>query len=384
MRVLFTSLRNTSHFLPLVPFIEACRRRGADVGVAAPQDLAERVQATGATFFPFGHPGDVGLRPLWAKLRQVSKEEMSRIAVGEIFAGACARSAMPELLQTMDRFRPSVVVREAQEYAGLIAAEKAGATHAKVEITARGFGTEFFPIASEALDALRAPLGLAPDPNGLALQNEPALSLFPASFEGASAAPHRVLRFKASRRTAAPLSDYWPGREGPFVYLTLGTVMGGMDESRAAYDMALEAVRGLPIRVLLTVGNDLPIEKLTVPENVHVERFVPQDDVIPHAAVVIGHGGSGTTLGTLAAGVPLVVVPMFADQPHNGERVHAIGAGLNVPREGRTAESIRAAVTRVLAEPSFREAAQKVALEMAALPPTDEAAAALEQLVSRG
>ena len=95
--------------------------------------------------------------------------------------------------------------------------------------------------------------------------------------------------------------------------------------------MALRAVAELPVRVLLTVGNDLDLDALpSVPDNVRVERWVPQQDVLGHAAMAVVHGGSGSTLGAIAAGVPLVVVPLFADQPENARRVAEVGAGLSV------------------------------------------------------
>jgi MGT family glycosyltransferase len=167
------------------------------------------------------------------------------------------------------------------------------------------------------------------------------------------------------------------------VYVTLGTVMGNMDESKSLFTVLLDGVRDLPIRVLLTIGKDLPLSALgDVPPNVRVERFVPQDDVIPHAAAVVCHGGSGTMLGTAAAGVPMVVVPMFADQPQNAERVAAVGAGLALPKGGATPEGIRAALTRVLAEHSFRDVARKLAKEIAALPVTDEVVTELERLAN--
>src|SRR5262245_33445183 len=111
MRVLFTSLRVPSHFLPLVPFIEACRQKGVEVGVAAPADLEEHVKRTGASFFPFDHPGDEGLRPLWAKIPGTPEEERGHIVIGEIFAGVCASTALPGLMKTVGDFRPSVIVR---------------------------------------------------------------------------------------------------------------------------------------------------------------------------------------------------------------------------------------------------------------------------------
>src|SRR5690349_11696434 len=112
MRILFTSLRVPSHFLPLVPFIDACRRKGADVAVAAPADLGEHVARTGATLFPFDHPGDAGLGPIWAKLKNVPDDRKGPIVIGEIFAGLCASTAMPGMMKTIAEYRPSVIVRE--------------------------------------------------------------------------------------------------------------------------------------------------------------------------------------------------------------------------------------------------------------------------------
>jgi MGT family glycosyltransferase len=158
-----------------------------------------------------------------------------------------------------------------------------------------------------------------------------------------------------------------------------------MDVAQAAYRLVLEAVAALPVRVLLTIGADLPLDALgELPANVHVERFVPQDDVLPHASAVLCHGGSGTVLGTLAAGVPLVVLPLFADQPNNAERVAAAGAGLDLKAAGSTVEAARGALSRVLREPSFRAAAQRLASEIAALPPVDAAAEVLEGLARAG
>jgi UDP:flavonoid glycosyltransferase YjiC (YdhE family) len=82
------------------------------------------------------------------------------------------------------------------------------------------------------------------------------------------------------------------------------------------------------------------------------------------AAAVVAHGGSGTTLGALAAGLPLVLVPQFADQHVNAERVAAGGAG-TVAEPG----ALRGAVEAVLADPSFTRAARRLAGELHAAPP---------------
>ncbi len=71
-----------------------------------------------------------------------------------------------------------------------------------------------------------------------------------------------------------------------------------------------------------------------LPAGVHAERWVDQERVQAAAGVVVCHGGSGTVFGALAAVVPVVVVPVFADQFENGRRVAAAGAGVVVEVDG--------------------------------------------------
>jgi UDP:flavonoid glycosyltransferase YjiC (YdhE family) len=93
---------------------------------------------------------------------------------------------------------------------------------------------------------------------------------------------------------------------------------------------------------------------------------VSQTEVMPWAAAMVGHGGSGSTLTALAAGVPQALVPLFVDGPANARRIAALGAGL-------VAEDLAADVRALLEDPRYRRAAQTVAAEIAALPSVDEA-----------
>jgi len=161
-------------------------------------------------------------------------------------------------------------------------------------------------------------------------------------------------------------------------------VAGSFPQALPVYDVAMRAVAGLPVRVLLTVGRDLDLDALpAAPDNVRVEPWVPQQDVLGHAAAAVVHGGSGSTLGAIAAGVPLVVVPLFADQPQNARRVAEVGAGLAVEpnREdvGATARPLRDAIESVLSEPSYGERARALADELRAEPPVDEAVPLFER-----
>jgi UDP:flavonoid glycosyltransferase YjiC (YdhE family) len=111
---------------------------------------------------------------------------------------------------------------------------------------------------------------------------------------------------------------------------------------------------------------------------------VPQQDVLGHAAAALVHGGSGSTLGALAAGVPLAVMPLFADQPQNARRLAEVGAGVAVEPNrndlNATVSPLREAIRSVLDDPSFGERARALADESRALPPVDEAVSTLDRV----
>ena len=150
------------------------------------------------------------------------------------------------------------------------------------------------------------------------------------------------------------------------------------------------------MRVLLTIGDRRdPAELGPLPANVHVEEWVAQDAVAPHAAAIVGHGGHGTTLGALAHGVPLVVVPLFSiDQWANAAAVERAGAGVALDAEraagacsrapaptSSTALGARGRARARRALPPPRGAADR-RRRWRALPPADAAVDALAALSS--
>jgi len=157
-------------------------------------------------------------------------------------------------------------------------------------------------------------------------------------------------------------------------------VAGRLAVGPGAFRAILRAISELPVRVLLTVGAGVEASTLgELPDNTHLEPWVAQDDVLGTASVVVCHGGSGTVFGALAAGVPLVVIPLFADQQRNAELVVTAGAGVAIqpvrrsnrgigPIDASMVARIRAAVISMLAEGNYRRQAQNVAREMSAAP----------------
>ena len=96
------------------------------------------------------------------------------------------------------------------------------------------------------------------------------------------------------------------------------------------------------------------------------------------ARAMVGHGGFGTTLTGLAWGTPMVVLPLFADQPDNARRVDALGAGIALDGGPAAVEHLAEALARVLEEPSYSAGARRMAEEIASLAPVTAAVPLLE------
>lgn len=370
MRILMTSNTGAGHIGPMVPFAHAFLRAGHDVLLAAPAKAHPTVARAGVPFLPLADPPSEETDAVFASLAGLPQEEQSVRVMREIFAGIDARTSLPDVLRAVGQFRPDVLLREPTEYAGLLAAERLGVRHGRIAIMAAGTETWGVPVVAPVLDEHRARLGLRPDPDGRRITESAYLTILPEALEDPDDfGPAHAIRFREHRADPSPLPYSWSHEDRPLVYVTYGSVTPTMPYFPALFRDTVAALGELPVRALFTVGVEVDVEALgPVPGNVRIARWIPQADVMPHAAAMVGHGGAGSTRIALAAGVPSVVVPGFADQFRNAERVAALGAGLEA-----TAADLVSALRQVLGEPSYREAAARVAAEVARLPLVDEA-----------
>lgn len=113
----------------------------------------------------------------------------------------------------------------------------------------------------------------------------------------------------------------------------------------------------------------------------HVERFVPQAEVLPSVDLVVSHGGSGSLAAALAHGLPSVLLPLGADQPHNAMRAEELGVATSLCAATATPDAIADRVRTVLADPAMTERCRAVADEMRTRPGLDSAVSALEGAV---
>jgi len=394
MRIVFATTAGAGHFGPLVPVAHACIAAGHDVVVAAPESFSDAVAKAGLTHSGFADvPAEV-MGPLFGRLPELSHEEANRVVVQEIFGRLDAHAALPGVTALLRDWEPNLVVREPCELGSLVAAESLGIPHAQVAIGMTAIEAHMAAMLTEPLAELDALGGLEPERALSAMLAAPRLSSVPAVLDEATTSmpldglPLRgpLWRYREDLPPATGgLPAPWGDPDHPLVYVTFGSVAASLGPFGAVYPATLSALADQPVRVLMTTGAGVdPASLGPVPSNSRVETWWPQHDVMPHAAAVVGHGGFGTTMAALSAGVPQVVVPLFAhDQFLNAHHVAAVGAGLHLDGGPAAIDGLPAALAELLGNPAYAEGASAVAQQMAALPPVADCVPTLEDLARR-
>jgi MGT family glycosyltransferase len=375
--------------------------RGHDVRVLGTGGLRSRFESAGAVFLPYKYAPDNDLRwpetdllkdwetrnplTLWARVRD-------RLLVGP------AREFCRDVLEELHREAADVVVVDTMIPSARFGAEAAGVPAVIVMhgpyMVPRGdvppLGTGFMPARGRlgrlrdrsaaalalavfrsglpALNQARAEFGLAPLRDGLDLMGK-ADQILVCSSPSYDFAPGSVpanvcyVGPQLDDAARAASGNPWAGPPGrPLVLVGLSsTVM----RQEGLLQRAANALGQLQVRGLVTTGPAVDPEVIAAPPNVTVTRWVRHADILPHCSAVITHGGHGTVMKALIAGVPLVVVPLGRDQPDNAARVVYAGAGIRL-RKKASVSALRAAVAQVIDDPGYRAAAGRMADRLAA------------------
>ena len=165
----------------------------------------------------------------------------------------------------------------------------------------------------------------------------------------------------------------------PAVFVTFGSEWFPAKERMLR--MICQTLSGLDVRTVVTGGGAVDLADLALP-NVHLLPYAPYPAVLARVDAVIHHGGSGITYATLQAGRPALIIPDGKDQPDNAQKVAEIGAGLRLNPRVATPARLRAAVMRLLHEPHFCAAAQRMAQKLAAYDPIPKSVAIVERVLA--
>lgn len=380
MLILFASLGTHGHVYPLLPLASAARERGNEVLFATVEAFHPTLRALGLTPVTAGMPMGEAFDLVGGDVRSSPEEQDAGDALPErivrVFGDVLPRRIAADLAPVLADRRPDLVVHELAAPGAGLAARVAG-----VPALCHGFGRlgpeTASPTARGLVRAVGADLGVAVPGEHAFFTGHPYLDICPPSWQNPEFTDERVLLRPVAFSPPGELPDWVTAHDRPLVYLTLGTAFGHAEVLREA----LSALAALDARVLVAAGPTVDVAALgAVPDNVFVRQWVPQARVLPHTDLVVHHGGSGTTLGALAAGVPQLVLPQGADQFSNGDALVAAGLGEQLLGEAVTAEAIIERARRLLSDESVRAAVGAVAAEIAAMPSPHEVAARLPEL----
>ena len=381
-RMLFTFAGGTGHFQPLVQLAHAAERAGHTVAFAGQPGMMATVEEAGFGGF------DTGGRTLLETTERTPLLEFDLArehrAIRETFAGKAARERATRVRELCESWHPDIVVCEEMDFGAVVAAEALGIPYATVISIGSG-AFVWLQLVREPLNALRDEHGLPPDPELSMLHRYLVISPFPPSFrDPANPLPPNAhpIRAVAADRAAADedvLSWLASHPPRPLVYFTLGTIFNL--ESGDLFERVLAGLRELSVDVVVTVGRELDPRVLgPQPSNVYVRSYIPQSALLPHCDLVVSHAGSGSVVGALAHGLPMVLLPIGADQPFNAARCHDLRVGRVLNAFEAAPEDVRRAAAAVLADTTYGQNAKRLEAEVASLPDPEYGVRLLERL----
>ncbi|WP_329307829.1 glycosyltransferase (plasmid) [Streptomyces sp. NBC_01260] len=391
MKVLFASLGNYGHVFPMVPLAKATVEAGHEVwfatnhqfhpileksglrpvscGLTVPEAF---IEAAGGQAFLDAHGGSV-------QASDIPSDQLAGLAV-KAFGSVLPRNVFEDITPVIDSLRPDLVVYEIANPGAGFAAAAAG-----VPALCQGIGRvspapTMDPLIQRELFGTANELGVADKIGPNRTLGNPFVDICPSVVQteeipssGVRIIQQRPIPFAEPGELPAQITE----GEGPLVYLSFGTVVGSAERLRTVIDGLLP----LGVRVLVATSAVDPADLGELPDRVVALPWVPQAEVLRHADVVIHHGGHGTTMASLAAGLPQLILPAEGDGFANGPAVRAAGSGQVLVGAEVTSAAVEAEVRTLLADGAIGEAARRIAKEVEAMPGPDETVARFPEFV---
>ncbi len=378
------------------PELSAVRRlveRGHAVTVLADDSAAFEVRSTGAEVRRWVRaPNRIDRRPESDPSRDWECRypwQLIRRAIDTLLIGPAGGYA-DDVGDAIAQCKPSLVICSMFCLGGMVAAQSAGVPFVVLFPNIYPLPASGMPPFGLGLQPARGPIGRWRDRvlNGFverqfdskgldglnALRRQHGLAPLAHVFDQARAARNQLVMtssefdfpatLPAGARYVGPVLDdplwaqLWssmpPDGRNPLVLVAMSSTF---QDQIGSLQRVIDALGTLPVRAVVTTGPAIDGAALKAPANVAVMARAPHRDVLEYAALVVTHGGHGTVMKALAAGVPMVLLPHGRDQADNAVRVTTRGAGVALKRSAAPS-AIAAAVRRVLQNASYRAAAR--------------------------
>ena len=201
----------------------------------------------------------------------------------------------------------------------------------------------------------------------------PELVFFPACFDFRRATPVKgAFYVEPSVDTDRKDKGFpWEKLDGrPLVYCSLGSLVTFkyLASSRRFFQALLDAMEQRPdLQAAVAIGDYLKPDEFRCPENVILTDDAPQVALLKRASVMVGHAGSGCIRESIYYGVPMLLLPSTFDGPGNAARAVYHGMALKADFQKVSAQELKDSISKLLAEPSYSQAARKMSQEFVEL-----------------
>ncbi|MEU9111218.1 nucleotide disphospho-sugar-binding domain-containing protein [Streptomyces sp. NPDC048483] len=411
MRVLFTTSDISTHWFPMVPLGWALQSAGHEVRLACTPRAAGQISRTGLTPLPVLDGPDHFFKARLARYRAltasgapvepgtvlhpVTGEPMASLADFDIaeYAARNREHNLAMMRGSCDRiaafarsWRPDLVVTEPQNVEGVLAAQLLGVPsvcHLFSTVGTHEPGPGLGIVLEDHSDSFPR-LGL---PEMSADLIDHVIDPCPPGLGGACEAPRLPVRFVPYNGpgTAPDWATERPA-ERPRVLVSWSTVVSKVwGRQTCRLPTILDGLAELDAEVVVAAAPEDRAELGTLPRNARLlETWAPLNQLLPACEAIVHHGGGGSMLAALVAGVPQLSLAITPEQAANGERLAADGAGLAADGRAATAGSVRGAVAALLGETRCRGGAAALRDAALAQPGPAELVGTLERLSRTG
>ena len=322
MRVLLTTHPIASHFAPLIPIGKALQKVGHSVAVASASDFHPFVIGAGfnALVSEPDWKTDSDIARVMAEQERYLGGDHAAFVVQNLFIRTVGKRSLNLMEKAINSWNPDIIISEITEFTGRLFAERKGLPVATVHFGIDMGKSVWKNIIKSALDDLRIDAGLSIDPQLNLMTGELSLCLAPSSYQPKNDIVSDNCHFFRPSQTDQIYEEGLPSwiedlPDRPNVYATLGNAFGSM---QWIFEKIVDGLSSEHVNTIITVGHGIDPGNLDArSSNLHVERFIPNSLLLPHCRVVICHAGYGTVMGSLIAGLPMVLIPLAADQFHH-------------------------------------------------------------------
>lgn len=386
MKILCSSIPALGHFHPMLPILKALAANGHEILFAAPLSFHPIIVASGFHARVAGMDMNSLIAEAdkqWPHEKMVRRDQKAAL----MFTQIAPRALLKPLLEIAQDWKADLLLHEEGEYAAPLVAFQLGLPNVAVGWPSPMRSEFQLNLVEKEVAKLWLEAGAAPIPNAGVFRTL-FLDPCPPSIQtpyGLTVKVARSIRPVDRKSTSLSSVPAWLTAmpKAPLVHVTFGTV-ATYNTAISTYNEIIEGLGDEKVNLVFTIGESTDSKDLVIyKNNVHVERYIEHDTLLPFCDAVICHGGCGTTISALSHGLPLIIIPQGgAVQLRNAQACERAGVGLMIEPKDVSAITIREKVLRLLADVRFRAMAEKISDEIDELPSPSDIVPTIENLIN--